>query len=83
MRDLRGSKQMPICKGCGEPIKWIEMLSGAAMPVDSKPLTVVVIEKESGRGRAIKAFKEHWSACPMASHFKKRKEKAIHDKEKK
>jgi hypothetical protein len=63
---------MPICKGCQEIIKLIEMESGMRMPVDSKPISIVVLNPD-GKGRTITGFMTHFATCPQADKFKRRK----------
>ena len=72
---------MPECKGCGQDIKWIEMVSGKSMPIDPKPQNMVVRVEDlpegcmpicdPDQGVMIKAYITHWSTCPRSKDFKK------------
>lgn len=61
---------MASCKSCGAPIKWVQMKeSGKAMPLDDKPLSVVV---ETEEGWVVKqARQSHFATCPDAAAHRK------------
>ena len=66
---------MSKCRGCGADIEWIVMDTGKKMPVDQKPLKMIM--KTPKGGKMITAFTSHWATCPQAGQFKKKKPKAI------
>ncbi len=59
------------CKGCGEDITWVTMVSGKSMPLDPKPVNGVQIKEDIGQ--VIQTFTPHWSTCSRAKDFKKDK----------
>ena len=72
---------MSVCKGCGQEIRWIEMISGRKMPIDPKPQHMIMMVEdlpenclpicEPDQGITVKAYVTHWSTCPKAKDFKK------------
>jgi len=64
------------CKGCGSDIEWVKMRTGGMMPIDPKPLKVVVVRRElhsdEPPGSLITAYTPHWATCPDAKSFKKK-----------
>lgn len=60
------------CKGCGAKIIWMAMESGRLMPVDAKPLKMVM---PFALGcKMVDAYTPHWATCPQAEQFKKKGE---------
>uniref|UniRef100_A0A6M3LDT4 Uncharacterized protein n=1 Tax=viral metagenome TaxID=1070528 RepID=A0A6M3LDT4_9ZZZZ len=45
------------CKGCGKPIKWVEMASGKKMPLDEKPFSAIQVKE--GIGEIIQIYMPH------------------------
>ena len=63
---------MAKCRGCGKPIRWVEMISGKKMPLDEKPLSMVEVKEEIGD--IISVYMPHWATCEKAADFKKKKD---------
>ena len=68
---------MPVCKGCQEIIKFVEMESGMRMPVNSKPVSIVVVDDQTGKGEIVRGFMSHFATCPNADKFRKGKKKQL------
>lgn len=77
---------MAKCKGCGQEIKWIKLESGKSNPVDIEKYHIqdnlidpnmVVVNKEKGIVGKISnvesGYISHFSTCPNAKDFKKKK----------
>lgn len=64
------ANEQQVCKGCGAPIRWIQMRSGKGMPVDAKPFKMIVII--DGIAGLREAWMPHWATCPKARDFKRR-----------
>lgn len=72
---------MSVCKGCGQEIRWIEMISGKRMPIDPKPQRMVMLIEDlpegtvsnfqPDKGIIVTVYVTHWSTCPKAKDFKK------------
>lgn len=62
---------MPMCKSCGASIDWVTMKeSGKAMPLDSKPIDVV-IKVDEKYGHMAKGYISHFATCPNAAAHRK------------
>lgn len=59
---------MTECKACGAEIEFIKTKTGKFMPVNNKQVTIVTADGEVHRGKI-----PHWSTCPLADNFKRRK----------
>lgn len=44
---------MATCRGCGQPIKWIETRSGKAMPCDPEELSEWIVEGSGATGSRV------------------------------
>jgi len=72
---------MSVCKGCGQDIRWIEMISGKRMPIDRKPQKMVMLIEDlpegtvsnfqPDKGITVTVYVTHWSTCSKAKDFKK------------
>ncbi len=73
-----------LCKGCGAPCKWVEMLhTGKKMLIDLEPEQRIMILEDlpvltvsnwnPDRAVMVKVYKQHWASCPEAKQFKKQK----------
>jgi len=60
---------MANCRGCGQPLKWVDMASGKKMPLDIKPISMVQVKEDIGE--AVQVYTPHWATCPKAKDFKK------------
>ena len=60
---------MPLCKGCGAKINWIQTAKGKMTPVDQKEITIYV----TGTQTLVKGHQSHWATCPKAADFKRKK----------
>lgn len=71
---------MSKCKGCGAEIKWVKMISDNSMPVDKKPVKMIIIGEDlpegtvsnfqPNRGHMVSVYMPHWTTCPKAKDFK-------------
>lgn len=63
-------KSVP-CRGCAAPILFVVTKAGKFMPVDVKPLSVVVLE-ENGRDikTIVNGHMPHHATCPNAAEFR-------------
>ena len=59
------------CKGCRAPITFIKMATGGSMPVDVKPVKIIVTD-DRGIGKIGEGYTAHWGTCPVADRFKKK-----------
>lgn len=64
--DQKRVSKVSQCRGCPAQIRWVNMQTGKAMPVDAEPIKVIIEE-----GRMISAYVPHWATCPKAKEFKK------------
>ena len=62
------------CKSCGEPIRFITMKTGGAMPIDIRPKKFIQID-ERGIGRVVEGYISHFVTCPHADRHRKRRSK--------
>ena len=62
---------MAKCKGCGAEIVWIKTANGKMMPLDSKEKMYYCAI--NGEWRIYRGREAHWSTCPNADRFKKKK----------
>ena len=72
---------MSECRTCSAPIRWVEALTGARMPIDVAPRADgnVVLEA-GGKARVLKKgephtgprFVSHFSTCPQAGTWRKK-----------
>ena len=63
---------MSECKSCHAEIKWVEMKSGKRMPLDAKPFSAVQVKE--GIGEVVQVYMPHWSTCPGADQFRKKRD---------
>ena len=76
------------CKGCGADIKFIKTKSGKFIPCDMKPVRITKLGESKymfvlSDGTIVRGFSDpegwaigyvpHWSTCPAASDFKRKK----------
>lgn len=61
------------CKKCGAPITWLRTNTGTWMPVDDEDGRVHPSELFS-----VESHSAHWSSCPEAAAFRKRKQQEQH-----
>ena len=59
------------CKRCGGEIMWCVMPSGAKMPLDANPKKMIQVKE--GIGEVIDVYESHFSTCPNADEFRKKK----------
>ncbi len=63
------------CRGCGQPIKWVEMASGKKMPLDEPSMAMIQVKE--GIGEVIQVYLSHFFTCPKAKDFKNGKSKKV------
>jgi hypothetical protein len=63
------------CKACKKEIMFVPMDSGKMMPVDAKPVQMVILESQaegkSPRGKMISVLVPHWGTCSDPKRFNK------------
>ena len=66
------------CRGCGEQIYWVEMVSGKKMPINIKPQKFVKVEPRGfvDVGFVEEGFTSHFTTCPKATAFRQKKKAA-------
>jgi len=57
------------CKGCGQPIHYVETLRGRRMPCNERKLTVITM-----LGDVVSGWEAHFATCPQADKFRKKKQ---------
>lgn len=62
---------MTICKSCGAQIRFVEMPTGAKMPIEISPKNIVA--KTGGQWRVITGYDSHFANCPGADKHRKPK----------
>jgi hypothetical protein len=63
------------CKTCGAEIIWAETERGRPMPVDAKPLKVILLEDLgelfAPKAKVVNAFVSHFATCPDAAEHRR------------
>jgi hypothetical protein len=59
------------CKSCGAEIVWVKTASGALMPVDAKPKSMVIVTEAYMTGQVVMAHTSHFATCPNANSHRK------------
>ena len=62
------------CRGCRAPIIFVKMVTGGSMPVDAKPVKIIVMNSV-GLGEMVEGHTAHWGTCPVAGQFKTKKKR--------
>jgi hypothetical protein len=60
------------CRSCGEPIRFVTMKTGGAMPLDIIPKKFIQVD-ERGIGRVVEGYISHFVTCPDADRHRKKK----------
>lgn len=60
------------CRGCGELIRFVNMKTGGAMPLNIKPVKFIQVD-ERGIGRMVEGYVSHFATCEKADDFRKKK----------
>jgi len=56
------------CKACGQPIHFVESRAGRQIPCNDKKLSLVTV-----MGDVVSGWESHFSNCPGADKFRKKK----------
>lgn len=64
------------CNGpnCRAPIFWVRMVSGMLMPIDAKPVRIILLDGDSmaeARYRFTQGWTPHWATCPDSKTFRR------------
>lgn len=63
------------CRGCGAPIRFIQMKTGGKMPVESTPFKMVRVNESIPAGFLVDCYEPHWGNCKRAKEFKRKGDK--------
>ncbi len=76
--------QQARCRSCGATILWGETVRGKRTPVNVRPVTIFVEDRDLRPGRtllrALAGYVSHFATCPrVQEHRKKKRDQAILD----
>ncbi len=76
MSELPPGSELSNCRGesCGAEILWVRTMAGAWMPLEVKPVRVIVkVRGDVGdpRYRSSMAWVPHWASCPDRRRFRR------------
>ena len=68
------------CKGCGQPVLWVNTEKGAKMPLSiaskQKRFVIQPMIGDALLGKAVDTYAAHWGDCPDAAQFRKDKKES-------
>lgn len=60
------------CRACGAAMLWIKTANGRSMPVDAKPIRVMIRREGEDVFDVVSGFVSHFSTCPAAEQFRRK-----------
>lgn len=67
---MSGQSSYGRCPSCGAEIRWCTTASGARMPLQTNPLTIM-FDRGDGRYKAIRGYESHFAHCPNADQHRR------------